>query len=583
MSIKDERQNILAKEAEKEIRNYNPEDIPTYSKPANFMEALKQTQTETTYDYTDNGALVYASSGSNLVDFNFNISSMRSKSEDEIAKEFYNIYLDNKDLAVRYLFFAGDIREGLGERHVFNSIMKSLAQNEPEVAKAVLSFIPEYGRWDEVVKLIDTPIKKDVVELIKKQLGEDIMAASEGKPVSLCAKWLPSLQASNNTVRHQALTLCKELNMEKKDYRHMLSNLRGRLNVIEKSLAEKDVQKLESMQEVLTSKQNYKYKDALMRLMPEQRTEYFNKVLRGEANFNADVLEPHEIFFRYHNEINSYGRKSVDKDMSYEIMWQQLPNKVTSDKEVLVVRDGSGSMEWAQLHGTNGSVLDVASALTVYFSEHATGQFHDKFITFSSSPEIVDLSGCDNLAEKIKKLDNYDDCSNTNLEATFDLILNTAIANKMPQEQMPANLLIISDMQFDAATSQGSWNRPTAGWSETLFDTIRNKFEDAGYKIPGLIFWNVNQEKTAIPEIKNELGLVLIGGYSKNNIDMICKNEFVMEIVNEEGKVEKVVKSPEQILTEKLMSERYDAISQAIAPVLANARNQFKPNIGEER
>lgn len=577
MNVNNERHDKMAAQIDKEIKNYTTEN-DGYTTRRSFMDALEDERVQTSYAYTDNGALVYETSGSNLVDFNLNISAMRSKSEDEIASDFRQAFLDNKELAVRYLFFAGDIREGLGERHVFNSIMKNLAQNEPEIAKAVLEFIPEYGRWDEVVNLLNTPIRKDVVKLISTQLSKDIDAASKNEPVSLCAKWMPSLQASNSTVRKNALILCDELGMKKSDYRHMLSDLRNRLNIIEKALAEKDVEKLDAMQESLSSKQNYKYKDALMRLMPEQRTEYFNKVLRGEANYNADVLEPHEIYYRYHNQ-GGYGR-SVKEDMGYEIMWKQLPNKVEPGKEVLVVRDGSGSMT-VGLRGTNrGTVLDVASALTVYFSEHATGQFHNKFITFSSRPEIVNLDGCDTLADKISKLDHYDDCSNTNLEKTFMLILDTAIKNKMSQEEMPENILIISDMQFDAASHSRYSDTPK--WDETLFDTIRSKFEAAGYKIPGLIFWNVNQEKTAVPEIKNELGLVLLGGYSKNNIDMICKNEFIQEVVTEQGEVKKIVKSPEQILTEKLMSERYDAIGQAIAPVL-EAKRQFRPNLGEER
>ena len=437
MNVNNERHDKMAAQIDKEIKNYTTEN-DGYTTRRSFMDALEDERVQTSYAYTDNGALVYETSGSNLVDFNLNISAMRSKSEDEIASDFRQAFLDNKELAVRYLFFAGDIREGLGERHVFNSIMKNLAQNEPEIAKAVLEFIPEYGRWDEVVNLLNTPIRKDVVKLISTQLSKDIDAASKDEPVSLCAKWMPSLQASNSTVRKNALILCDELGMKKSEYRHMLSDLRNRLNIIEKALAEKDVEKLDAMQESLSSKQNYKYKDALMRLMPEQRTEYFNKVLRGEANYNADVLEPHEIYYRYHNQ-GGYGH-SIKEDMGYEIMWKQLPNKVEPGKEVLVVRDGSGSMT-VGLRGTNrGTVLDVASALTVYFSEHATGQFHNKFITFSSRPEIVNLDGCDTLADKISKLDHYDDCSNTNLEKTFMLILDTAIKNKMSQEEMPENI-----------------------------------------------------------------------------------------------------------------------------------------------
>jgi len=344
--------------------------------------------------------------------------------------------------------------------------------------------------------------------------------------ISLCAKWLPSINATNKDTIKKALIISQALGMDKKTYRKTLSMLRDKLNIIEKALAEKNVEKLVEMQESLTSKQNYKYKEALMRLMPEERKLYFEKVLRGEAKFNVNVLEPYEIYFRYRNQLGVDGiwGKSTGDDLSYETMWKMLPNKVEDGKGVLVIRDGSGSMTDG-IPGTNqGQILDVASALTVYFAEHAKGGFHDKFITFSSRPEIVDLSGCDTLADKIRHLCHYNDCSNTNLEATFDLLLNTAVRNNMKQEELPKNLLIVSDMQFDMATSHRSyWGSRGSddGWNETLFDSIRKKFEAAGYEIPRLIFWNVNAQKTTIPEIKNELGLVLLSGYSKNIMEMI--------------------------------------------------------------
>lgn len=535
---------------------------------SNFMENLQKETVKKQLGYTENGALVYTTCGDNLTDFNFHISSMRDKDGKEIYKEFKQAYLDNKELAIRYLFFAGDIREGLGERHVFKEIMHHLAYDETDIARAVLSFIPEYGRWDEVVDLLNTPIKDDVVKMIKEQLDKDVQASKDGNTISLCAKWMPSINAANKTVRSHALTLCSELNLSKSEYRHMLSNLRDKLNIIEKALAEKDIEKLDSMQESFSSKQNFKYKKALMNLMPEQRAEYFNKVLKGEANFNADVLEPHEIYYRYRTDNSIRG-----VDMSYEVMWKKLPNKVHADNQVLVMRDGSGSMITGIPGTNNGQILDISSALAVYFSEHTEGQFKNKFITFSSRPEIVDLSGCDNLYEKMQKLYHYDDCSNTNIEKAFDVILESAINNHMSQEELPQNLLIISDMEFDKATSSYAWRRDVSKkWDKTLFGTIRQKYEDAGYKIPRLIFWNVNNRTNTVPEVDNELGLVLLGGYSKNNIDMICEGNFTKEIINEKGETETVQLSPAEILANQLMSERYDAIGNAIKPILDKKR-----------
>ena len=547
-----------------------------------FFSAMKNTDTETRLAYTDNGALAYETSGSSLTDFDFNTSSYRHADAENIVKDFEKIFYSDKDLAMRYIFYVGDIREGKGERHIFNEVMANLASTNPDLAKAVIGLIPEYGRWDEVVNLIDTPIKSDVINLIKTQLESDIAASSENKEISLLAKWLPSINATKKDTIRKANIISKELGMDKKTYRKTLSMLRDKLNIIEKALAEKNVEKLVEMQEVLSSKQNYKYKNALMRLMPEERKLYFEKVLRGEAKFNADVLEPYEVYFRYRNEIGSrwsYSPSALKSaDISYETMWKMLPNKVVPENEVLVIRDGSGSMT-SSIPGTNnGQILDVASALTVYFSEHSEGGFKNKFITFSSKPELVDLSGCKSLFDKIKLLDTYDDCTNTNLEKTFDLILETAKRNHMTQDQLPKNLLIVSDMQFDMATNHRSyWDRHgnDDGWNETLFDSIRKKYEAAGYEIPRLIFWNVAAQKTTIPEIKNDLGLVLLSGYSKNIMDMICENNFEMEIVNEEGKVEKVQLSPEEVLKNKVYSERYDEVSKAIKPVLDKEKTNF--------
>ena len=554
-----------------------------------FFKALKDTDIKTRLAYTDNGALAYETSGSALTDFDFNTSSFRHADAETIVKDFEKIFYSDKDLAMRYLFYLGDIREGKGERHIFNEVLSNIAATNPELAKAVLPLIPKYGRWDEVVNLIDTPIKDDVVMLIKNQIGDDLMAAKEGKELSLCAKWLPSINATKKDTIRKANILCKALKMDKKTYRKTLSNLRDKLNIVEKALAEKNVEKLVNMQEVLSSKQNYKYKNALMRLMPEERKLYFEKVLKGEAKFNADALEPYEVYFRYRNEIGDRWNYTVkplkSADLSYETMWKMLPNKVKEDNEVLVIRDGSGSMTTSIPGTNNGQILDVASALTVYFSEHSTGGFKDKFITFSSHPETVDLSGCKSLFDKIKLLGTYNDCSNTNLEKTFDLILETAKRNKMTQDKLPKNLLIVSDMQFDMATAHYDyWSRNGSdkGWNKTLFDSIREKYEAAGYEIPRLIFWNVAAQKTTIPEIKNDLGLVLLSGYSKNIMDMICENNFEIEIVNEEGKKEVVQLSPEEVLKNKIYSERYDEISNVIKPILDKEKEVFKTSVTNE-
>lgn len=527
----------------------------TINKDATFFDALKDEEVRSDLGYTENGALAYNTTGSALLDFDFNTSSVRAKTPAEIAEDFTKAFYENKELAMRYMFFMGDIREGKGERHAFNSLLTFLDKEKPELLADVLDLIPEYGRWDEVVNLIDGNCGEAALKLIKDQLEEDL----DSEHPSLLGKWLPSINASSDETRRKAHKILKYLGYDYKTYRKTLSGLRDKLNVVEKALAEKDTKKLDEMQESLTSKQNFKYSKALMRNIPEERKKYFERVLKGEANFNVNVLEPHEIYYRYRTESSSSYRH-VAEDLSYEAMWKMLPNKVQDGKGVLVVRDGSGSMTCG-IPGTNkGEILDVASALTVYFAEHAQGGFHDKFITFSSRPQVIDLSGCDTLADKMNYLYRFNDCSNTDVKSVFDLVLKTAKNNNMSQEELPNSILIVSDMQFDSALE--------GGLNETLFDTIRKEYEEAGYKLPRLIFWNVDSRGTTIPVIKNELGLVLLSGYSKNIMDMICADEFEKEVVKEDGTVEKVQLSPLEILVNKVMSERYDAVSDAIAETL---------------
>ena len=140
-----------------------------------FMESLKETLNEDmNVSRTKNGALGYRTSGKELLDLNFSVSSMRNMNEDQIEKKFAKAFYEDKLLAVKWLFMARDAREGLGERRLFRVCMKFLEREQPEIAKAVIALVPEYGRWDDLWCLLDTSLKNDVIELIRNQLLKDM-------------------------------------------------------------------------------------------------------------------------------------------------------------------------------------------------------------------------------------------------------------------------------------------------------------------------------------------------------------------------------------------------------------------------
>lgn len=232
---------------------------------------------------------------------------------------------------------------------------------------------------------------------------------------------------------------------------------------------------------------------------------------------HAAVLMPHEIAARYTVRGCCWQLGMKEEDTTLEALWKNLPDTVAGAENVLCVVDGSGSMLCTVGDG-NTTALHVSNALGTYFSERMSGAYRNRFITFSDRPQFVDLSACRTLKEKLELAFSHNDCTNTNIEATFDLILGTALANRLKQEELPRTVLVISDMEFDQAMREHD--------PETLFDTIRMRYARYGYRMPKLVFWNVSSRTNVIPVRENELGVGLVSGFSVNVCRMVLSNEL---------------------------------------------------------
>ena len=500
----------------------------------NFMDNLEKEQNNAK-TLTENYAVAYETSGDALLDFNFRITDLRSSSYSEVVSTFKKLFYTDKILAIRYLFYVGDIREGLGERHIFKSCIRWLAKAEPDMTKKILSLIPEYSRWDILVSLITVKEVKSVVRrIVHNQLVEDEFNCKEGRPISLLAKWMPSENTSSKDTRNLARVMMKELEMKPKKYRKTLSKLRAYLDVVEVKMSSHGWDKINY--ETVPSKANLNYSNAFMRNDAERRTEYLEALKSGKAKINAKVLQPHEIINSYCYKYNGWGGMYLEYNETLEQLWQNLEDVTISD--TLVVRDGSGSM-WVPVAGRTRAV-DVATALAIYCSEHTTGEFKNRFVTFSSRPKVVGLSNCKTLKDKIMRCYAEDDISNTDIYKTMQLILDTAVKNNMTQEDMPKTILIISDMQFDGRY---------CNYNKTLFEHIREKYEDNGFKLPRICFWNLcGYNASTVPLQDNELGLILCSGFSVNNLKMFMSGEI----------------DPLKILLEVVNSERYDKVLKAL-------------------
>lgn len=491
-----------------------------------FTSALNDTLSNSV-QLTENGAVGYVTTGKNIVDMFFKISSYRNMPESAIKADFAKVYAENPNLAVKFAFYVGDIREGLGERRAFKAMIEWLSAVEN--FDKLIKYIPEYNRFDSMFVLRGTALETQMVKAIKQQLVSDKI----DEHPSLLAKWMPSINTSSPKTKELGRWFASQLEMTERQYRKTLSGIRQKLELVESKMCANEWNSVNY--EHVPSKANLNYKDAFLKHDETRRRKFLEKVLKGEAKINSGVNFPHNV-------VHKYGSCPMCKDDAIEALWANLKNTLNdAASNIMVVRDGSGSMT-STISGTSISALEVATALTVYFSERQTGEFQNKFITFCSRPEFVDLSKCKTLQEKLRVCHSYDECSSTNIEATFDLVLKTAVQNNLTQEEIPT-LLIVSDMEFNCATTM-SWNA-SESQLVTLFKTIEKKFKAHGYELPKLIFWNVMSRTGTIPMKENAAGVGLVSGFSTNVIKAVLSNEL----------------DPYQAIVKILDSERYANIA----------------------
>ncbi len=482
----------------------------------NLFESLKHTlENEKNVSMTENGALGYQTTGHYLLDLNFATSSLRNTTEVEIAQMFIRAFYEDRTLAMKWLYFARDIRGGMGERRLFRVVFKHMALNNPNLPlDKLLKLIPEYGRYDDLLCLLDTPLADDVIKLFSEQLHKDLEAQKNGESVSLLAKWLPSVNTSSRKTRAMARKIAEKLGMSERTYRKTLASLRKYIDVVECKMSADNFGEIRY--ESVPSKANLNYRDAFLRHDEERRLAYLEKLVKGEMVIHSGTLYPHEIVHQYMSAHNGIRFMCMNYDETLEQLWKSLPGTPDILGSSIVVADGSASMSSTIGSGTCRAI-DVANALAIYFAEKCNGDFYNRYITFSQRPQLVDLNAGKNLFERLQIALSHNEVANTDIYRVFELLLTTAMNTRMKQEDMPQNIIIISDMEFDEATE---------GATDRLFEIIKKKYAKHGYTLPRLVFWNVCSRTGTIPVRENELGVALVSGFSTRIVDMVMSNEL---------------------------------------------------------
>ena len=478
-----------------------------------MLNYLKQEANKTV---TENGAATHITTESDCLDLFATIGALRRESDSEIVTRFIRAYSENKDIAMKLLFFARDIRGGLGERRVFKVILNWLADNEPAAVRKNIAHVAEYGRYDDLLCLMDTACEKEMLDVLKAQFEADNEALKNGGEVSLLAKWLPSVNASSAETVLYAKKIARHFSMSDASYRKALVALRAHIRIIENNLREKDYSFDYAKQ---PSKAMYKYRKAFIRNDGERYSQFLDKVTTGEAKLHASTLMPYEI-------ITPFFRRNVSDEERKAINTTWISQEDFGDTEnALAVIDGSGSM----YGGADPVPATVALSLGIYFAERNNGAFKNHFITFSENPQLVEIKGED-ILDKVRYCHGFNEVANTNIQKVFELILEAAKKNSVPQDELPKKLYIISDMEFDYCAENASL---------TNFEHAKKLFAEAGYTLPEIVFWNVASRNRQQPVTKNEQGVALVSGCTPRLFSMVASGTmnpyaFMLEVVESE-------------------------------------------------
>ena len=461
---------------------------------------------------TNNGAITNFSSLNSNVDLFFLGGASRGK---DIIPTFAKALVEDSEVAVRILQWIRDARGGAGERQTFRNLFMYLIKTEPVLADRVLIKISDLGRFDDLFVAFGTCLERSALRIISQELN-----TGNG----LAAKWCPRQGANANKIRSY-------MRLTPKQYRKLLVGLS---NTVEQKMCAQDWTGI--VYPHVPSVAAGRYQKAFLKHDPSGYAEYKAKLVSGEAKINASVSYPYDVIRSLNN-----GDKTVAV-----AQWKALPNYLEgSDENIMPVVDVSGSM----ITPVSSSVtaLDVAISLGLYVSERMGGVFKDTFMTFSGSPQMLKLSG--DLSKRYDQMSRSDWDMNTDIGAVFKLILNAAVKGKVDQKEMPTKILILSDMEFDNCVttdtqkSNGRYGRGGSAVSVSAMEFIEKEYAAAGYKVPQIVFWNLNGRAGNSPVTYNKVGAALVSGFSPSIVKSVLGGEEM---------------TPISIMLRTVMVERYD-------------------------
>ena len=488
----------------------------------NFAEAARM---NAVFTRTENGAVALNTTGDARLDFFGTVGSLRTADRERIGRLFSEAWKVDPLFATKIAFYARDVRGGLGERQTFRTLLQYMAQCHPEALRLNLDLVGVYGRYDDLYCLIGTPLEDEMWAAMKRQFEEDRRNLQEENAISLLAKWIKTADASSEKTRKLGVLTAQKLGYSVYEFKRLVRAMRKQIGVVETLMSAGRWDEIRYS--AVPSRAMMIYRRAFMKHDAERYGQFVQKAVKGEETIHSATLFPYDIVEKVMQ--MRWNSCKVNDDPVLEAQWAQLPDYVAPGTNALVIADTSGSMY--------GRPIATSVGLAVYFAERNHGAYHNMFMSFSGTSRIQVLKG-KTLAQKIASINMQDWQINTNLRAAFEHVLEIAVRNHVPAEDMPKSLIVISDMEID--------NCGDRNW--TFYEMMARRFMDYGYQIPNVIFWNVASRHDVFHADKTRTGVQLVSGQSASVFRQVMKC---------------VGMNPVDAMEKVINSERYAAIAVA--------------------
>ena len=483
-----------------------------------FSECVKN------ISYTANGAISFNSTNNNQLDFFFQV--LRDTDSNKINNLADLSWNENKLITLKIIAYIRDCRGGKGERECGRQLLKWLSIKSPANFKInLIHYLQEYGRFDDIIYLLNTNYVSFICSLFKHQLIQDLYNMNQKKKISLLAKWIPSENKSVDKKYKFYKKLANYMNISKQDLRkNYISPLRNYLNIVESQMCSQDWESIDFNKIPSIAMFRYGKEDHVFeKRLSEKFNLWKSKLKTGESKVNASILFPHQI-------VKQYDRYS-QVDPLLEAQWQELIKKGRTYDNIdktIVLSDVSGSM--------TGLPMNISITLGLFISELANDNYKNLVVTFESEPQIYNIKG-ETLCDRIKFLRNAPWGGSTDLTKAILLILNLGLQNNITDDNMPKRLIVVSDMQFNQADKSNFL---------TNYQYITQLFKKYNYNVPHIVFWNVLGSINDVPVVHDQSNVSLVSGFSIDILKSVLNNKSV---------------TPYETLLAAVNDSRYDKIT----------------------